>query len=299
MKKIISYSLYGNDPKYSVGMIVNAFLAKEIYDGWVCRVYYDDTAPYSAIEVLKTFDNVELVEMSSDIAVKVNEKMLWRFLPASDDNVDIMISRDADSWLSHRERVCVDAFENSNKTFHIIRDHCYHGMKIMGGMWGCKKGTVENIEKMIKDWKESNQSYDQAFLAKNLYPENLETLMVHHGEQYDFRGRRVYGYQMTDDSHTTRLYEVGIEEGYINDGGVMIPEYDPSLESVAIKDNNGNELTRFSFAYANRLNEFHCAHCGKVHDTFIGGIITNQPPNVIDFLRNYITEKGLSTEGLF
>ena len=89
-----------------------------------------------------------------------------RFLPASDDDVDIMISRDADSWLSHRERVCVDAFENNHPIFHIIRDHCYHSMKIMGGMWGCKKGTVENIEKMIKDWKESNQSYDQAFFGK-------------------------------------------------------------------------------------------------------------------------------------
>ena len=36
-KKVISFSLYGNDPKYCVGAIKNAKLAKYIYPDWVCR----------------------------------------------------------------------------------------------------------------------------------------------------------------------------------------------------------------------------------------------------------------------
>ena len=39
MTRIISFSLWGTDPKYTIGAVRNAELAKTIYSGWVCRFY--------------------------------------------------------------------------------------------------------------------------------------------------------------------------------------------------------------------------------------------------------------------
>ena len=41
MKKIIAFSLWGDQPKYTVGAIKNADLAKEIYPDWTCRFISD------------------------------------------------------------------------------------------------------------------------------------------------------------------------------------------------------------------------------------------------------------------
>ena len=298
MKKIISYSLYNARTKDVVGAVVNCFLAKEIYKGWICRFYVDDSVPTQIRQALESFPHVEVVDMPSEvISGMANEKMLWRFLPASDEDVEVMISRDADSWLSHREKVCVDAFLESDKGFHIIRDHCYHCQKIMGGVWGVKNGVVPEMSELIDMWKKSGQGYDQGFLASLVYPKVVDTLLVHQGEQYDIRGQRVYGYQLADDG-VTRLFNAGVPEGYINDGSVPMPDYEPSLENVGISNDNGELVCNFSFAYANRLNEFRCAHCGKIHDTFIGGIIENIPENVLDHVKAYFAEKGIDGEGL-
>ncbi len=43
-----------------------------------------------------------------------------------DDLVDVVISRDADSPLSHRESVAVKEWLESDYTFHIMRDHPFH-----------------------------------------------------------------------------------------------------------------------------------------------------------------------------
>ncbi len=297
MKKVISYSLYNARTKDVVGAVVNCFLAKEIYKDWICRFYLDSTVPTPIRQALESFSHVEVVEMSAEVMNRADERMLWRFLPASDDDVEVMISRDADSWLSHREKVCVDAFLNSDKGFHIIRDHCYHGQKIMGGVWGVKNGVVPNMDKLIDEWKNSGQSYDQGFLASLVYPTIVDNLMVHQGEQYDVRGQRVHGYQLADDG-VTRLFNAGVSEGYINDGGVPMPHYEPSLENVAIANDAGEAVANFSFAYANRLNKFSCAHCRKTHDTFIGGIIDHNPENVLDYVKTYFAEKGIDGTGL-
>ena len=60
--KIISFSLWGRDPKYTVGAIKNAELAKEIYPGWICRFYCANDVPNPIIFQLEDMDNVEVVQ---------------------------------------------------------------------------------------------------------------------------------------------------------------------------------------------------------------------------------------------
>ena len=53
MKKIISFSLYGNNPMYNLGCIENAKLKKEILKDWVMRVYYNNSVPQETITELE------------------------------------------------------------------------------------------------------------------------------------------------------------------------------------------------------------------------------------------------------
>ena len=181
MKNIISFSLWGEDPKYCVGAIKNVELAKELFPGWVCRFYIGDTVPKDIINTLEENENVEIVLMET----KGNfHGMFWRFYAASDPNVDVFLSRDCDSRLSEREKQSINEWLDSDKDFHIMRDHPWHTSKIMGGMWGVRNKKLDYIESAIKmfleKYKNSTDYYqvDQDFLNQFIYPIVIDTSLV-------------------------------------------------------------------------------------------------------------------------
>ena len=57
MKKIVSFSLWGEDPKYTIGAIENAKLVNEIYHGWISRFYCGKSVPENIINSLKYTEN--------------------------------------------------------------------------------------------------------------------------------------------------------------------------------------------------------------------------------------------------
>lgn len=175
MKKIISYSLYGGSKKYWYGMLCNVGQAKIIYPEWICRVYYDSTAPSNAIEELSTNENVELVNMDG---ITEYFKMSWRFLAIDDDDVEIMICRDADSRLSWREKKCVDIFIESDKLLHSIRDNGNHP-DIMGGMWGMKKNNRINIKNELEGFGFPPPDPDQIFLRTKVVNKFTDSYLIH------------------------------------------------------------------------------------------------------------------------
>lgn len=264
MKKIISYSLYNNRPKDVINAIINCLLVPKIYPGWVARFYIDDSIPPCIEQLLRTFEYVEVVVMPRH---KGSEAMLWRFLPASEPEYDtVMISRDADSWISVREKVCVDQWLEGKKNFHIIRDHCYHSQKIMGGMWGVRNSILSKMNEEVEAFCK-NGTYDQGFLADRIYPNITHDLITHYGSpQYNNQGKLV--------------------NGYFNDSCVPIPAYQEWDEPVP----------GLSFREANTLNAFHCAHCKKTHDVLIGGITEHIPPRALEVVRQYAREKGITLD---
>jgi len=106
-KRVVSYGLYGSNPKYTVGAIRNAELVKVWFPGWVARFYCDNTVPANIIKTLKDLD-AEIVTIS-DIKGGI-AGMFWRFLVADDDTVDRYIIRDTDSRLNPRERFAVEVY---------------------------------------------------------------------------------------------------------------------------------------------------------------------------------------------
>jgi len=175
MKKIISFSLWGDNPKYTVGAIKNAELIDTIYPGWIGRFYCGKSVPIDIIEILKTYTNVEVIEMEENGDWS---GMFWRFYACEDS--DVMISRDTDSRLNLREKNAVDEWLNSDKDFHIMRDHPYHNALILGGMWGVRNGILKNIVVLIKNYNKGDfWQVDQNFLSEQIYPIVVNSSFVH------------------------------------------------------------------------------------------------------------------------
>ena len=177
MKKVISFSLWGNDPKYTIGAVRNSELAKTFFPDWICRFYIDkNSVPVDIVEKLR--------ENSSEI-IHTGEGnwdgMFWRFYAAEDS--DIMISRDCDSRLSQRDKVVVDEWLASGRKFHIVRDHPWHTTEILGGLWGVRDGLLTNIRRLITDWCASRPTgfvqVDQNFLRDVVYPMVKSDAFVH------------------------------------------------------------------------------------------------------------------------
>lgn len=214
MKKIITYSLWGNNQFYTVNGIYNTTLAEKYFPDWICRFYVAPTVPKGILEDLSSRSNVELIYMNKDESWN---GMFWRFYAASDPSVDIMISRDTDSHLDERDKATVDEWLNSDKNFHIIRDNRAHCTRIMGGMWGARNGVISNIKDMIDQYhiKESNnrKNIDQEFLAQKVYPLVKNKAFIH--SCIDFYGDRTKDLPIP---RSKPYYEDTLNGGYNPDG---------------------------------------------------------------------------------
>ena len=164
MKKIISFCLWGDDPKYTIGAIRNAELAEEHYPDWICRFYIGKSVPSEIIETLAGKENTEIVTMEQEGNWT---GMFWRFYPASEPDVDVMISRDTDSRLNAREAAAVSEWLQTDKSFHIMRDHPYHRTEILGGMWGVKNPFLGDMKNLISRYAMGDfWQVDQNFLRE-------------------------------------------------------------------------------------------------------------------------------------
>jgi len=231
-KNIISFSLWGNEPMYTIGAIRNAELAETVYPDWICRFYIGDDVAEDIVDKLKSFDNTEVIVMKDE--ENDWQGTLWRFNAiTSNDDADYVIFRDTDSRLSDREFEAVLEWKNSGKYFHIMRDHPYHTEAILAGMWGCKPkeliekinekiyteesglSPVSDLERVIDDWfhhEKKNIEYrrhnhlkpeqlttkgiDQTFLRTLVYPMVFADAYIHdsYPEYNCFSGRFDYQY---------------------------------------------------------------------------------------------------------
>jgi hypothetical protein len=167
MKKIIAYSLWGNNPKYTIGAIKNANLAEKFYPGWVCRFYCSSNVSQDIIKTL---------EKNSEVVVS-NDNPDWtfttkRFLPMSEKGVERVIFRDTDSRFTQREVDAVNEWVLSENSLHIMKDHPFHGgFPILAGMFGIVGGMIMDVEKLLQLAKNTPEQYhyDQIFLQKYIW----------------------------------------------------------------------------------------------------------------------------------
>ena len=286
MKKIISFGIYNKRPKDILGSICNCLLSPIIYPGWICRIYYDDSVPKECIDLLNFLSkekilnhsiNIELIDMSEHW-LKGHNRLMWRFLPISDDDVEISISRDGDSLISMREKVCVDDWLKSDKILHIIRDHCYHSKEMMAGMWGIRKinNKYIDIEKLLKNNLDIlEKGNDQDFLRDNIYKKNMDKLFIHTEKQF----------AMNDEGKPhlpgKEIWKTG---GYF--------PYEKNIKLIPDYEKWDEWIPELSFKKRNSINTFLCAHCRKHHDVLIGNILEHFSPDLVKYLGNLFKKCG-------
>ncbi|MDD5649096.1 MAG: hypothetical protein PHF86_01575 [Candidatus Nanoarchaeia archaeon] len=188
--KIISFSVWGNNPKYVNAAYENLLLQPEIYPQWKCRFYVDETVPKDLLKKLENGAEVIMMPKSDGLY-----GLFWRFEPLKDLAIERFIVRDSDSRLSIKEAAAVKEWIESGKEFHIMRDHPQHGAYICGGMWGA---TSEFIKKIAPIYDEELKKFisgltfqelfkprgkyfntDQPFLWRFIWPKIINSHIAH------------------------------------------------------------------------------------------------------------------------
>ena len=224
MVNVLSFSLWGNNMTYTYGALKNAKLAKYYYPNFECWFYvHNETVPVDIITELKKIDNVKIILKYGDL--NVIKPMMWRFESIDDPNVEIMMSRDTDTRFLPREKMAVDEWLESGKTFHIMRDHPHHAFNILGGMFGTRK--IEGIDswknEMDKYIQTGDRMYDQDFLKDIIYPHIVNDSIIHatfhkweghckefpikYDDEYKFVGEYVYFDETRSQVHINALID--------------------------------------------------------------------------------------------
>lgn len=214
-ENIIAYSLFGALPRYCETSIINVDLAKEIYPEWTCRFYVDDSVPQE-IQNRLSKKGAQVVKVSAEQAQFSG--LFWRFLVMDDPNVNCFLIRDADSLVSYRERAAVDAWLQSRKWFHSMRDFYSHTELILAGMWGGFNGVFSDIQKHIKDYIQTGRYLtervmDQHYLRYCIWPTLSQGLMTHDSQGFDDVGSPFPPYHQHTDFEDLSEFHVGMNEG--------------------------------------------------------------------------------------
>lgn len=180
MLKVISFCLWGDNPTYNIGAIKNAELAKDMYPDFECWFYiHYETVPKETIEQLEKLDNTKIILKNGDL--NICKPMMWRFEAIDHPDVEIMMSRDTDTRFWKREKLAVEEWLESDKIFHIMRDHPHHNFTILGGMFGTKKiPEIQSWKVVIDEYLQNGiRMYDQDFLRDIIYPIIKDNSIIH------------------------------------------------------------------------------------------------------------------------
>lgn len=135
-KRIISFSLFGNNSKYIEPAVLNTQLAPVLFPGWTCRFYVDDSVSAEAIQRFRN-NGAEVIKVGAPLDNWPGT--MWRFLAINDPEVEYVIFRDADSIICYRDAAAVSEWIKSGTLFHTIREQVCGALKRVQSQI-CRKG---------------------------------------------------------------------------------------------------------------------------------------------------------------
>jgi hypothetical protein len=142
------------------------------YPDWEFRIYAEDSLHH----LLRGIPATIVSPVSG-----WNNGRFWRFLPAYEPDVEVMISRDCDSRIGSREARCVHEWLDSGKKLHIIRDHERHyDFPILAGMWGIRGGLDSSTRDSIASFSQDGSAYlvDQIWLMNAVWIKHTTDVCV-------------------------------------------------------------------------------------------------------------------------
>jgi len=170
MKKIISMSVWGKNPRYIQGALEQIKWAKVFFPEWTVRIYADDVSPYRHTDA-------ELVTVLGD-----THGVFWRFRPLFESDDNIVMVRDSDGRLSLREKMMIDEWLGRPEKFHIFYDHeAHYQFPIIACAFAVRGKLPENVFWALQ-WYEANTNYytnDQVYLREWVYPLTKDNCLFH------------------------------------------------------------------------------------------------------------------------
>lgn len=121
--RILSYSLFGSDPRYYTYMLRNIRETPFVYPGWTVRVHVHERVPKELVKPL--MDTGAQVYIIHDDALRAephtgNTGTFWRFLPLTDPRLDVIV---------------LDSDDSLKKYKSMVVDPVLNGAKCFGGIW--------------------------------------------------------------------------------------------------------------------------------------------------------------------
>lgn len=178
-RDIISFSLWGDRPRYLRGALHNALRAHLLYPGFTCRFYVDESVPRDLVAAL----DEQGAEVISEQGEPTNRHRLTRrFLVADDETVARYLVRDCDSLVNSREAAAVNVWLESDAAFHVMRDWWTHTDPILAGMWAGRGGALPPLSPLIDSYRSKQvetPNWDQWFLRDRVWPAIRHASLVH------------------------------------------------------------------------------------------------------------------------
>jgi hypothetical protein len=178
--QVIAFTLFGSNPRYLRGALQNILAARDIYPGWICRFYVDDSVDETFLRVIEA----EGAELDRDASGNrdVRHLLTRRFLVADDPRVGRFMVRDCDSVVSPREAAAVAEWTESGLPFHAMRDWWTHTDPMLAGLWGGVAGVFPEMKAHLDRFignKPLSTNWDQYFLRDQVWPAVRDRIMVH------------------------------------------------------------------------------------------------------------------------
>jgi len=180
---VLAFSLFGNDPMYCETALLNAQALPGVYPGWQMWLYHDDSVPAHVLQRLRAHRVVRLLDVK-DWGIAHWPGTFWRFAAATLPGVARVQFRDADSIVSAREAQWVQAWIDSGKPFHVLRDWYSHTDLMLAGLWGAHAPLLAHMREWIEDHLKRTPHLhpthaDQHFLAEVVWPRVMPYCLTH------------------------------------------------------------------------------------------------------------------------
>lgn len=290
MVEVFSFCLYGNLPTYCKGMIENIKLINENFPNFEIWIYIKEDVPEVYINEFIN-KNCKLIPIPEGVGPAFS-----RFLPLSDDNVNVFFSRDADSRVNDRDTKLIKEFLNSDNFVHIIRDHKYHRNPILAGMWGAKKESLNYFLNNNETWENKIINYtssltkqeiiyagDEKFLREMIYPIVITIPNMIHSSITAYTNENIIFVPPPEDKtdFIGNVYEMN------DDNDIEIPKFVHNDYDLMTCLRNLNSLKQYSMAVSFFLNDNKAKNSNEVTEAYVSAYHTNNKEIVDSILSLY------------
>ena len=228
---------------------MNCDAAAKYLPEWHCRFYCDHSVPQNVLDRIRRAGG-EIMPVDRQTAQEIHP-LMWRFLAADDPTVSRYLMRDADSLIGEREGAAVNAWIDSGKWFHVMRDYYTHTELMLAGLWGGFSGIVPNMRQemtsFLRNGKYELSHVDQHFLRRRVWPTARQSVLSHDSQFTFFNNEpfpHVPGASLDPRHHVGANQSTTIIAGKSN-----VPD---GIAIMAVHDANGEEVFSYEITVADR-----------------------------------------------